>query len=146
MKKLNQQATKIFCRLLKKLKDQVQIQLLSDGFMPLSIECIGTNIMTPLGEAKLYSLSHTYTQNGDLMRDPEMCFFVIDKRNDPREYHLIGIYPQMYQQDNSGIYEESISIERGEFTVIKTWQQGHCHFANQWMKNISEQGFLNKQR
>lgn len=146
MQKLNQQATKIFCHLLEQLKDEIYVQLLSDGFMPLSLECICTNITTPYGVANLYSLSHTYTQNGDLMRDPEMCFFVIDKRTDPREYHLVGVYPQMYRQDNLGLYEESISIERGEFTVIKAWQKGHCNFASQWMINIKEQGFLTQRK
>ncbi|MFT3703023.1 MAG: hypothetical protein QM802_11670 [Agriterribacter sp.] len=144
MQKLNQRATKIFCHLLSKLKDEVYIRLSSDGFMPLSVECIANDITTPYGAANLYSLSHTYTQNGDLMRDPEMCFFVIDKRGDPRDYHLMEVYPQMYRQDNLGLYEESVSIEGGKFTIIKAWQKGHCNFANQWMKNIKEQGFLQK--
>lgn len=142
MQKLNLQATKIFCDMLDQLNGKQYAQLTSEGFMPLSLDAIGVHIMTPIGEATLFSLSHTYQLNGDLMRDPEMCFFVIDKRKNRREYHLVGIYPQMYQQDNLGIYEESITLYNGTFTVIKKWQHGHCQFANQWMKNIRDQGFL----
>ena len=143
MKKINQQATKIFCQLLKKIHDKEYIKLTSEGFMPLSIECIEQHITTPFGVAKLYSVSHNYEQAGDLMRDPEMVFIVCDTRKDEKDYENIAIYPQMYQQDNLGLYEESVHIKNGQLTTfIKTWQHGHCGFANIWLKNIQQQGFL----
>jgi hypothetical protein len=143
MKKINQQATKIFCQLLKKMNCKEYIKLVSENFMPLSIEQIEGQINTPWGVSKLYSVSHTYEQNGDLMRDPEMVFIVRDKRNGEKDYDNIHVYPQMYQQDNLGLYEESACIQNGQLTTfIKTWQHGHCSFANMWMKNIQQQGFL----
>lgn len=143
MKKLNQQATKIFCKLLKRLNRQQHLKLQADEFMPLTLEQIDEHITTPWGEGKLYSLSHHYVLNGDLMRDPEICFIVVDNRNEEKEFEMIGIYPQMYQQDNLGLYEESVRIENGKLTTfIKTWQHSHCSFANLWLANIAKQGFL----
>ena len=142
MKKINQQATKIFCRLLEKLGNHDSMKLISDGFMPLVLEQIGENISTPYGNAKLFSLAHYYEQNGDLMRDPEMVFIVVDNRIEKNDLELIGIYPQMYQQDSLGIYEESVNIEHNKLTTFKKlWQDSHCNFANMWLKNISQQSF-----
>lgn len=143
MQKLNQNATKIFCLLLKKLNGQQHIKITIPEFMPLSIERLQENIITPVGIGTLYSLCHYYEQNGDLMRDPEMCFIIVDNRKDPKDYLAVGIYPQLYQLDSLGIYEESIRIENGTVTnCITPWHKGHCSFANQWMKNITQQGFL----
>jgi len=143
MKKLNEQSAKIFCRILTKLGNQQYIKMQSTGFMQLNMEKLEENILTPWGIAATYSLSHSYTQNGDIMRDPEMVFIVVDSRQNQKDYKGIVIYPQMYRQDNLGLYEESIIIENGEIkSFIKTWQISHCNFANLWLENIKEQGFL----
>ena len=143
MKKLNEQSTKIFSRLLKKLNGKDHIKLYSEGFMPLTIEKLDINISTPSGNATTYSLTHYYEQNGDLMRDPEMVFIVVDNRSVCKDYDALEIYPQMYQQDNLGLFEEGITIENNTIkSFIKAWQYSHCHFANQWLKNIQQQGFL----
>lgn len=143
MKKINEQATRIFCRLLKRLNNQQHIKIQSDGFMPLSMERLEENIVTPFGVAALYSLCHYYKLNGDLMRDPEMCFLVVDNRKTFNDYQAIEIYPQMYQQDNIGLFEESIRIEDRQIrSYIKIWQHGHCSFANIWLRNIRQQGFI----
>ena len=143
MKKINQQGTKIFCKLLKKLNGQQHLKLSTEEFMPLTLELIEENIISPWGNGNLYSLAHYYELNGDLMRDPEMCFVVVDNRKDEKDFEFIGIYPQMFQQDNLGLYEESVCIENGKLTTfIKVWQDGHCSFANQWLQNINKQGFL----
>lgn len=143
MQKLNHQATTIFFRLLKKLNEQQHMKLYSDGFMPLIMERIADNIITTFGDGRLYSLCHYYEQNGDLMRDPEMCFIVVDNRKEKNDFDAVGIYPQMYRLDSLGLDEESIIIENGKITnCIKIWQKGHCSFANIWLKNIREQGFL----
>lgn len=143
MQKLNHQATAIFCRLLKKLNGQQHMKLHSDGFMPLTMERIKENIITIFGKGTLYSLCHYYEQNGDLMRDPEMCFIVVDNRLEKKDFNAVGIYPQMYRLDSLGLDEESIAIENGAIaSYIKIWQKGQCSFANVWLKNIREQGFL----
>jgi hypothetical protein len=77
------------------------------------------------------------------MRDPEMVFIVVDNRKETKDYHLIGIYPQMYQQDNLGLYEESACIENNAIITYKPFlQKEHGSFASQWLQNIKQQGFL----
>jgi hypothetical protein len=143
MRKINQQSTKIFCRLMAQLDSNNHVKLYSEGFMPLVLEMVAENIQTPFGRAKLYSLAHYYKQNGDMMRDPEMCFVVIDSRKEKNDFENIFIFPQMFRQDNLGIYEESILISENKITGCKKrWQDSHCHFTNTWLKNISQQGFL----
>lgn len=143
MKKLNENSTKIFIQLLKKLGAQENIKLKVDNYMPLSIELILDGIKTPFGKARWYSIAHHYEQNGDLMRDPEMGFLVVDNRTNESDLSLIAIYPQMYQQDNLGIYEESIKLDKCAVNgYIDKWQRAHCAFANLWLKNIKAQGFL----
>lgn len=143
MYKLNQQATKIFIALLNKLQDKDYLKLYADGFMPLTIEKIAVGIDTALGKAFLISLAHYYEQNGDLMRDPEMVFIVVDKREYPKDSENLFVYPQLYQQDNLCIYEESVFIEGNRLTTfIARWQQAHVDFANGWLCNIKAQGFL----
>ncbi len=143
MKKINQAATKIFCKLIERMKGEQHLKLTAPEFMPLVIEQIGENIATPFGTGKLYSLAHYYDQNGDAMRDPEMCFIVVDNRAEKDQFEMVGIYPQMFQQDNLSIYEESICIDDNKVTTYKpTWQSGHTTFANQWLLNIRQQGFL----
>ncbi len=143
MKKINKEAARIFCRLLNRMGIKDYIKFTSEGFMPLVMEQIGTLINTPYGKAQLYSFSHYYEQNGDLMRDPEMVFIVVDNRRDEKDYDSIGIYPQLFQQDSLGIYEESVCIENNAVTTYKpAWQEAHAAFANQWLRNINQQGFL----
>ena len=55
--------------LVKLLGNKDYLKLRSEGYMPLSFECIG-QASCSYGTAKMYSLMHTFSQNGDLMRDP----------------------------------------------------------------------------
>lgn len=143
MKKLNKQATAVFARLLDKLGDNTYLKLTAENFMPLTLEVIGTGIAFQDDTATLYSLTHYYELNGDLMRDPEMCFLVIDLGDVPPIGRALFVYPQYYQQDNLGIYEESIRITNNQVEFFKPhWQKDHAVFANSWLCNISQQGFL----
>lgn len=138
MKQLNKKSTYIFLQLIKRLGEEDHIKLESKGFMPLTLEFLHA-VQIDAAERKLFSLAHTYVQNGDLMRDPEMCFIVMP---DPNGTDSL-IYPQLYRQDNIGLYEECVHIKDGKVTgSIPLWQQGHCSFANMWLKNILVQGFL----
>ena len=138
MKHLNKKSTYIFLKLIAKLSREDSIKMGSEGFMPLTLAFL-QNVKTDSGEGKLYSLSHTYVQNGGLMRDPEMCFIVVP---DPNGFGTL-IFPQNYRQDDMGIYEESVYISNGRITgSIALWQQGHCSFANMWLRNILARGFL----
>lgn len=143
MKKLNLHATRIFSELLKLLNGKQHKKLLSEGFMPLTIEELENNLLTPWGVGTTYSFCHYYEQAGDLMRDPEMVFIVVDNRKDENDHEALQIYPKMYQQDNMGIYEESITIVNSQVkSYIRAWQAAHTHFAQQWLMNIKTQDFL----
>jgi hypothetical protein len=95
MKALNHTATRIFANLLNKLNNEEHCKLTSDDFMPLSMELLQTGITTTYGKANLYCLMHTYVQEGDLMRDPEMCFLVVDSRIDATDYNNLHVFPAL---------------------------------------------------
>jgi hypothetical protein len=142
MKKLSIEATRIFCRLLKRMGKQTYIRLTAKEFLPLVLEQIG-EVSTFYGPGKLYSLAHYYEQEGDLMRDPEMVFIVVDNRKGTTDYDPMAIYPQLFRQDNIGAYEESVCLENDRATTFKPlWQKDQAIFASQWLKNIQQQGFL----
>lgn len=138
MKQLNKKSTRIFLKLIQKLGTQDCITLQVEEFMPLHVELL-QSVETETGVGKLYSIAHTYVQNGDLMRDPEMCFIAVPATDNTQLF----VFPQMYQQDSIGLYEESVHITDGKVTgSIPLWQQSHCAFANMWLLNIVAQGFL----
>lgn len=113
-------------------------------YMPLTIEKIGEVITTPFGGAIQYSLAHYYAKNGDLMRDPEMCFLFIDKRKgEPITLENVIIIPYMYQQDNLAFYEDSVLIINNKTEkYAPSLNADHVAFANLWLLNIEKQGFL----
>ena len=93
-----------------------------EAMMPLHLEWIDTDVI---------AVSHTYTQNGDLMRDPEMTFRV-DREKGTME-------PLTFRQDGSiQIYQE-VYPEPGKW--IPKLHRDLNTFAQQWLKNISEQGY-----
>ncbi|HJU45972.1 MAG TPA: hypothetical protein VJ647_04265 [Chitinophagaceae bacterium] len=144
MKKLSQESTRIFLKLLKKMGRGNFIQLHGADVKPLNVELVEEEVTTTSSEkAKLYSVSHTLTQAGNLMRDPEMCFIVVDNRKDPADLNNVAVYPQLYRQDEMDLYEECVVIDKGVIKSYKPlWQEGHYLFATQWLKDIKEQGFL----
>ena len=117
------------------------LKIINEPFMPLTIERIG-NIYWEDGE--LVSLCHYYQQNGDLVQDPEMCFIVVDQREkDKTAYNKVMVVPYLYQQPNLGIYEESLLFKNNVVVHCDTeLQLQHVVFANQWLQNIVQQGFL----
>ena len=97
-----------------------------EGMMPLHLEWIGANEI---------AVSHTYVQNGDLMRDPELTFRVDREKG--------TIEPLTFQQDGSiQIYQE-VYPEPNRW--IPQLSRDLSTFAQQWFKNISEQGYLKKE-
>lgn len=144
METLNKFSTKIFCELLEKMQGKQHLKIINEPFMPLTIEKIGEGIITPWGDGEQYSLCHYYEQNGDLIQDSEMCFIIADHE----DYILYAwekakIVPYMYTQANLGIYEESVSLKNNQMlTYNRTLQLHHVIFANQWLQNIVQQGFL----
>jgi hypothetical protein len=144
MEFLNKGATIVFTKLLDGLKGRQHCKIENEPFMPLTMERIGEGIQTPWGKANLYSLCHYYIQNGDLMQDPEMCFFTIDERNGfAADFDKVKIAPYMFQQANLCIYQESVRMENIKLTTFhRKLQKDHAEFANTWLCNIQSQGFL----
>ena len=145
MKTLNQNSTAIFCRLIELMNGNEHLKITNDPFMPLTIEKIGEDIITPMGVGCAYSLCHYYEQNGDLMQDPEMCFLILDNRaDDVKELSKVTIAPFMFQQANLAIYQESIEFSNQIMGDVHTdMQADHAEFADMWLGNIKLQGFLN---
>jgi len=146
IEKLNIKATYVFCALIERLRQSgaAYIRLKKASYLPLSIELLYGGITTPWGEGKLYSLMHSFVQHGDLMRDPDMTFIVVDNRDQRHQLlEFVGIYPQSYQLDSLDIFQESIFIEGMKLTKFHVAQnREHCAFANIWLTNIEQQGFL----
>jgi len=78
------------------------------------------------------------------MQDPEMCFVVVDNRtHQTTDLDFVSIHPYMFQQANMGICQQSIQMENNRLTKYnRKMQADHTIFANQWLYNIRQQGFL----
>ena len=112
--------------------DDQHITFHADGYMPLSIESLGYSF----NGCPVYSMMHYYVQYGDLMRDPDMTFYV-DRDNKK-------IVPMSFQQDGLGIplYQEVFdSLTRYRPRLLSDLDS----FLRTWTTNIIDQGFDPKQ-
>ena len=101
-------------------------------YMPLSIE----NMETTFHGFPVYGMMHFYTQNGDLMRDPDMTFYV-DRESS-------AIVPMTIQQDGVpftkyGTLYKEVFDEHGE--CRRDMLHELDDFLNTWTRNILAQGF-----
>ena len=100
-------------------------------YMALVIEAMDES--GPLGLPAL-SVCHYGEQNGDLMRDPEMCF----------ELGLAGgahLNPFYYRNDYMGVEQWSRTIVREHYVYLVSLHQQHERFAKVWDNNLRMQGF-----
>jgi hypothetical protein len=83
------------------------------------------------------SVAHYGEQNGDLMRDPEMCF---ELSNPP----LCGLALSAwyYRNDYMGVEQYSRYRDGESYVFLPGLYEEHQHFARQWDNNIRAQGFL----
>ncbi len=83
------------------------------------------------------SVAHYGEQNGDLMRDPEMCFELskppLGRSRAPAYY---------YRNDYMGIEQFSRYREGENYVFVPGLYEEHEAFARLWDKNIRDQGFL----
>lgn len=102
----------------------------NSGIMAVHVEWLWR-----VGGMDIFAVSHTYEQNGDLMRDPEMQFI---REQDGRTTFY---YPFSFRQDGLGVDRESVKFDNDwKITAINTREQAdEAHFANVWMKNIRSQ-------
>ena len=127
MKVLNEKAEAIFRKLtdgLRKVGDHQQWNN-DSSFMAACVEIIGRTGLGPL-----VSVAHYYEQNHDMMRDPDIVFWV------DADQH---VYPVSFRQDSLGINQEAAIFENGQWNVKPKMQADITRFANQWMLNIEDQ-------
>ncbi len=101
-------------------------------YMPLCIEAIDES--GPMGLPGV-SVAHYGEQNGDLMRDPEMCF----------ELGLAGgahLNPFYWRNDYTGTEQWSRTIVRDHYVHLLELHKQHQRFAELWDKNLRLQGFV----
>ncbi|MDL2279055.1 hypothetical protein LJC15_00125 [Desulfovibrio sp. OttesenSCG-928-G11] len=126
MKALDTTASRIFIAILARLgnKDHVKINN-SESFMPVSVDRIFDG-----PDSLMLSLAHNSVQNGDLMADPDMEFWIAPSGK---------IYPCAFRNDFMGLNQEAIFFEQGKPCCRPKLQAKLAAFANQWLRNIANQ-------
>lgn len=135
LKTINETATAILLHLVELAKAEDNAIKIDNNkcFMALCVEIIVPDgiLSGNFTGYKVASLAHYGEQNGDLMRDPEMCFLIKDER----------CIPYYFRNDYVGKETELIAISDG-FTPIafSTVEQriysGMVEFAELWLSNI----------
>ena len=129
---------RLFAKNLLELLGEAQaLRIISDGFMPLSIEDIG---LSADGQ-RLIAISHTAEQNGDLMRDPEMVFAIHDWQD------FLAAEPLSFRNDFMGIMQEVYRYDdQGKRTHVDPRLKKELKsFATMWFRNLRAQGFFDKE-
>ena len=101
-------------------------------YMALVIEA--TDESGPCGLPAI-SVCHYGEQNGDLMRDPEMCF----ELGFAGGAHLNAFY---WRNDYAGVEQWSRFIRDGNYCYHTQLHDQHESFAKLWDKNLRQQGFV----
>ena len=83
------------------------------------------------------SVAHYGEQNGDLMRDPEMCFEL--SKPPLCSLALSSFY---FRNDYLGIEQWSRFVRDEQYSVNSELYRQHEEFARMWDRNIRAQGFL----
>jgi hypothetical protein len=104
------------------------------GFMPLHLEIVGRGP----GGGPLLAISHTFVQNSDPMRDPEVVAEVTPGSPD--------WLPISYRQDNLGVLHEAVVSEGGVFVFDHGLVADLKRFMAFWDRNLREQGFVEAAR
>jgi hypothetical protein len=103
-------------------------------YMALVIEAVPG--CGPLGCPAL-SVAHYGEQNGDLMRDPEMCF---EWSKPP----LCGpeLVPYYWRNDWMGVEQYSRYLDGANYVFVPPLYEEHRKFAALWDRNLRDQRFL----
>ena len=123
-------------------KDHLRIENIP--FMTLTIEKLAHGVKLPnYNKGTIYSLAHYHIWNGDLMSDPEMRFVVITEEGSSHSNRNVQIIPCSFEQSDMVIYEESIIFNDQQGVEYNaTLQNEHVEFAELWLANIKDQGYL----
>jgi len=136
MKSLNKTASRIFAKLITQMgqADYLKLDRGGSAIMALSIEKLVPEVDFAGTNATIYSLSHYFEQNGDLVPDPDMTFAVIDQKKVSKNLLII---PLTFQ--NSIYYTEAIFLKANSWKIHPKQQADLADFANNWLKNIQWQ-------
>lgn len=113
-------------------RHSLYLKIENPPYMALVIEA--TDESGPCG-LPCISVAHYGEQNGDLMRDPEMCF----ELGLAGGTHLNVFY---YRNDYAGIEQWSRFIQDGNYCHHTQLHQQHEAFAKLWDNNLREQQFV----
>ena len=112
-------------------RPNLYVKIENPPYMELVIEAVGES--GPCGLPAI-SVAHYGVQNGDPMRDPEMCF----------ELGLAGgahLNPFYWRNDYVAIEQWSRFIREGNYCFHPQLHAQHESFAKTWDTNLREQGF-----
>jgi hypothetical protein len=112
-------------------RPSLYIKIENPPYLPLVIEAADES--GPLGLPAL-SVAHYGEQNGDAMRDPEMCF----------ELGFAGgahLLPYYWRNDYVAVEQWSRNIIRDHYVALLELQKQHEKFAETWDNNLRWQGY-----
>jgi len=112
-------------------RPSLYLKIQNPPYMELVIEAVDES--GPCGLRSL-SVAHYGEQNGDLMRDPEMCF----------ELSLAGeaqLDPFYWRNDYVAVEQWSRNILRDHYVCHPELHEQHKQFARMWDNNLRLQGF-----
>jgi hypothetical protein len=81
------------------------------------------------------SVAHYGEQNGDLMRDPEMCFELSERSGS------LALDSYYFRNDYMGSEQWSRNLVNGQYAVQPDLHKLHELFAEVWDGNLRSQGF-----
>jgi hypothetical protein len=121
------------------LPNGFHIRIENEPYLPLVIEGIGRGPRS----LPAISVAHYYTQNGDAMRDPEMCFEV----GTDNSGRVVELMPYYWRNDGVHIEQESVMSDgrdaegKPAFHCHQALLRQHIAFALLWDRNITAQGY-----
>ena len=113
-------------------RPNLYLKIENSPYMELVIEAVDES--GPCGLPAI-SVAHYGQQNGDAMRDPEMCF----------ELGFAGgahLNPFYWRSDFVGIEQWSRFIQDGNYCYHTQLHEQHERFAKLWDKNLAVQRFI----
>ena len=116
------------------IRGNLYLKIDNAPYMELVIEAMGEP--GPLGLPSL-SVAHYGEQNGDAMRDPEMCFEVVAATDG-----TLSLDPWYSRNDYVGVEQWSRNLVRGHYVQLSELHKQHKRFAETWDNNLRHQGFL----
>jgi hypothetical protein len=105
------------------------LKITNPPYLELVIEAVDES--GPMGLPAI-SVTHYGQQNGDLMRDPEMCFELVGGER---------LDPYYWRNDYVAVEQWSRNIVRDRYLCLVQLHEQHKHFAKTWDDNLSSQGF-----